>query len=109
MPHKIVPLLEQHKLLMSGGVNYLFLRLYLMVIMNCKAVCVRDLFKLVMTIPCRVVIHMARMDDRKPFVCCYVDANVLYRPSDRLLSAKLVSNFANRGCRVVSETDPHGR
>lgn len=28
-PHKIVPLLEQHKLLMSVGVSYEFLRLLL--------------------------------------------------------------------------------
>jgi hypothetical protein len=32
-----------------------------------------------------------------------------YRPSDRRLSAKLVPTFADRGCRVVSATDPHGR
>jgi hypothetical protein len=25
------------------------------------------------------------------------------------MSAKLVSTFADRGCRVVSPTDPHGR
>jgi hypothetical protein len=30
----------------------------------------------------------------------------LYRPSDRRLSAKLVPTFADRGCRVVSATDP---
>jgi hypothetical protein len=30
-------------------------------------------------------------------------------PSDRRLSAKLVPTFVNRGCRVVSATDPHGR
>jgi hypothetical protein len=30
-------------------------------------------------------------------------------PSDRRLSAKLVPTFADRGCRVVSATDPHGR
>jgi hypothetical protein len=31
------------------------------------------------------------------------------RPSDRRLSAKLVPTFADRGCRVVSATDSHGR
>jgi hypothetical protein len=31
------------------------------------------------------------------------------RPSDRRLSAKVVPTFADRGCRVVSATDPHGR
>jgi hypothetical protein len=30
-------------------------------------------------------------------------------PSDRRLSAKLVPPFADRGCRVVSEADLHGR
>jgi hypothetical protein len=33
----------------------------------------------------------------------------LYRPSDRRLSAKLVSTLADRGCHVVSATNPHGR
>jgi hypothetical protein len=34
----------------------------------------------------------------------------LYRPSDRRLSAKLVPTFADdRGCYVVSVTDPYGR
>jgi hypothetical protein len=36
-------------------------------------------------------------------------ASELYRPSDRRLSAKLVSTFADRECRVVSATNPHGR
>jgi hypothetical protein len=36
-------------------------------------------------------------------------ASELYRPSDRRLSAKLVSTFADRGCHVVSVTDPYGR
>jgi hypothetical protein len=33
----------------------------------------------------------------------------LYRPSDRRLSAKLVPALADRGCRVVNATNPHGR
>jgi hypothetical protein len=33
----------------------------------------------------------------------------LYRPSDRSLSTKLVPTFADRECRVVSVTHPHGR
>jgi hypothetical protein len=32
----------------------------------------------------------------------------LYRPSDRRLSAKLMSTFAERECHVVSVTDPYG-
>jgi hypothetical protein len=36
-------------------------------------------------------------------------ASKLYRPSDRRLSAKLVSTFADRGCHVVSAKDPYGR
>jgi hypothetical protein len=36
-------------------------------------------------------------------------ANELYLPNDSRLSAKLVPTFADRGCRVVSATDPYGR
>jgi hypothetical protein len=36
-------------------------------------------------------------------------ASELYGPSDRRLSAKLLPNFADRGCQVVSVTDPYGR
>jgi hypothetical protein len=35
-------------------------------------------------------------------------ASELYQPSDRHLSAKLVSASADRGCHVVSVTDPCG-
>jgi hypothetical protein len=34
--------------------------------------------------------------------------NELYGSSDRRLSAKLVSTFADRGSHVVSVTDPYG-
>jgi hypothetical protein len=33
----------------------------------------------------------------------------LYRPGESRLSAKLVSTFADRGCHVVSVTNPYGR
>jgi hypothetical protein len=33
-------------------------------------------------------------------------ASELYRPSDRRLSEKLVPAFTDRGCHVVSVTDP---
>jgi hypothetical protein len=36
-------------------------------------------------------------------------ASELYRPSDRRLSAKRLPNCADRGCHVVSVTDPSGR
>jgi hypothetical protein len=36
-------------------------------------------------------------------------ASELYRPSDRGLSAKLVPTFEDRGCHVVSVTDPYDR
>jgi hypothetical protein len=36
-------------------------------------------------------------------------ARELYRPTDRRLSVKLVPTFADRGCHVVSVTDPFGR
>jgi hypothetical protein len=35
-----------------------------------------------------------------------VSANELYRPSDRRLSAKLLTTFAYRGCHKVSAADP---
>jgi hypothetical protein len=36
----------------------------------------------------------------------WVGRRELYRPSDRRLSAKLVPTLADRGCRVVSATNP---
>jgi hypothetical protein len=36
-------------------------------------------------------------------------ASELYRPSDRRLSAKYLPTFADKGCHVVSVTDPYGR
>jgi hypothetical protein len=36
-------------------------------------------------------------------------ASELYRPSDRRLSATWLPTFADRGCHVVSVTDPYGR
>jgi hypothetical protein len=36
-------------------------------------------------------------------------ASELYRPSNRRLSAKWLPTFADRGCHVVSVTDPYGR
>jgi hypothetical protein len=35
--------------------------------------------------------------------------NKLYQPGDHRLSAKLVPTFADRGCHVVSMTDPYSR
>jgi CBS-domain-containing membrane protein len=40
---------------------------------------------------------------------CSESASELYGPSDRRFSAKLVPTFADRGCHVVSVTDPYGR
>jgi CBS-domain-containing membrane protein len=36
-------------------------------------------------------------------------ASKLYQLSDHRLSAKLVPTFADRGCHMVSVTDPYGR
>jgi hypothetical protein len=36
-------------------------------------------------------------------------ASELHRPSDRRLPAKLVPTLVERGCHVVSVTDPYGR
>jgi hypothetical protein len=35
-------------------------------------------------------------------------ASELYRPSDRRLLAKRLPTFADKGCHVVSVTDPYG-
>jgi hypothetical protein len=37
----------------------------------------------------------------------HISASRLYRPRDHRLSAKLVPTFAERGCHVVSMTDPY--
>jgi hypothetical protein len=39
----------------------------------------------------------------------FESASKLYLPSDRRLSAKWSPTFAERGCLVVSVTDPYGR
>jgi hypothetical protein len=36
-------------------------------------------------------------------------ASELYRPSGRRLSAKRLPTFADKGCHVISVTDPYGR
>jgi hypothetical protein len=36
-------------------------------------------------------------------------ANELYRPSDRRLSGMLLPTFVDKGCHVVSVTDPYVR
>jgi hypothetical protein len=36
-------------------------------------------------------------------------ASELYQPSDRCLSAKWLPTFADRGCHMISVTDPYGR
>jgi hypothetical protein len=36
-------------------------------------------------------------------------ASELYRPSDRRLLAKRLTTFADKGCHVISVTDPFGR
>jgi hypothetical protein len=38
-----------------------------------------------------------------------VSASELYRSRDHRLLAKLMPTFADRGCHVVSVTDPYGR
>jgi hypothetical protein len=35
-------------------------------------------------------------------------ARELYRQNDRCLSAKLLPTFADKGCHLVSVTDPYG-
>jgi hypothetical protein len=44
--------------------------------------------------------------DKGNYTPCLESASELYPPSDRRLSAKWVPTFADRGCHVVSATDP---
>jgi hypothetical protein len=53
--------------------------------------------------------NIAIVEDKKTKLHGLQSASELYLPSDRRLSAKLVPTFADRGCRVVSATDPPGR
>jgi hypothetical protein len=48
-----------------------------------------------------------RMEGRRP--PWPESASGIYRPSNCCLSAKLVPTFADRGCQVVSVTDPYAR
>jgi hypothetical protein len=45
----------------------------------------------------------------KNWTPCSESASELYRPRDRRSSAKWLPTFADRGCHVVSVTDPYGR
>jgi hypothetical protein len=53
--------------------------------------------------------HFNHKAKRKTKLRGLQSASELYRPSDRRLSAKLLPTFADRGCRVVSATEPPGR
>jgi hypothetical protein len=50
--------------------------------------------------------HLSLVKTKTPW---FESASELYRPSDRSLSAKRLTPFADRGCHVVSVTDPYGR
>jgi hypothetical protein len=54
----------------------------------------------------REVTHIKKNKKQSPWP---VSASELYRPSDRRLSAKWLLTCADRGCHVVSVTDPSGR
>jgi hypothetical protein len=52
------------------------------------------------------LVRVYTQTNKTPGLYC---ASELYRLSDCRLSTKLVPTLANRGCCVVSETNPHGR
>jgi hypothetical protein len=54
----------------------------------------------------RVEVDTTWFPKRKNWTPWPESASELYRPSDRRLSAKSVSTFMDRGCHVVSVTDP---
>jgi hypothetical protein len=56
--------------------------------------------------------HFRCLDKLKPYIKrtpWFESVSELYRQSDPRLSAKLLPTIADRGCHVVSVTDPHGR
>jgi hypothetical protein len=54
----------------------------------------------------RMVRHKQTTNKQTPWS---ESASELYRPSDRRLSAKRLPTFVDKGCHVVSVTDPFGR
>jgi hypothetical protein len=50
--------------------------------------------------------HAVRADKTRGKSPWPESASELYQPRDRHMSAKLVPTFTDRGCRVVSATDP---
>jgi hypothetical protein len=55
------------------------------------------------------MLNISKQKQKKKQTPWSESASELYRPSDRLLSAKWLPTLANRGCQVVSVTDPYGR
>jgi hypothetical protein len=52
---------------------------------------------------------LSALKKKKLSSVAWVRERTIYRPSDRCLLAKLVPTFTDRGCDVVSVTDPYGR
>jgi hypothetical protein len=59
--------------------------------------------------PCLSLPRKCRVQDLSVGIKWSESASELYRPNDRRLSEKLVPTSADRGCHVVSVTDPYGR
>jgi hypothetical protein len=58
-----------------------------------------------MDLHCLITTFLNRAD----YTPWHYSASELYRSSDRRFSTKLVTTFADKGCSVVSATDPQGR
>jgi hypothetical protein len=54
-------------------------------------------------------VHIMQFEMKKKQTPWPESASEPYRPNDHRLSAELVPTFADRGCHVVSATDPCGR
>jgi hypothetical protein len=55
-------------------------------------------------------LHFASFEDKQKNKTPWSEsASELYWPSDRRLSAKWLPTSADKGCHVVSVTDPYGR
>jgi hypothetical protein len=61
------------------------------------------------SLECSIILWQPRMLGWEKKTPWSESASELYRQSDRRLSAKWLQTFADKGCHVISVTDPYGR
>jgi hypothetical protein len=68
-----------------------------------------SIFLIINSLPDRIPRHQQITCQNKKQTPWPESASELYRPSDRRFSTKRLPTFADKGCHVVSVTDPYGR